>query len=136
MTSQHPQAVRRVQAIKAALADGILNAHQISERIFLCLARTEDYLAELKAEGAIHIKRYSPPASGKQQPIAHYALGKGRNAPKPRPMSNNRKSALARARIYRDEDRHEAFKARGRAIKRARKAAKTPQTWLSALGAV
>lgn len=121
--------------IKQALSNGPLNAHQLAESIALCFARTEDYLEALVDAKIVHIKRYAPPATGKQQRIAHYAFGPGRNARRPAPLTSCQKAALRRARIYRDEDHHELHKARNRAQKRARRAAKTPQSWLSALGA-
>jgi hypothetical protein len=126
---------RRIEMVKAALADGVLHVHQISPRICLCKERTEDYLAMLVEDGDIHIKRYAPPATGKQQPIAHYALGKGRNAVRPDPLSFQQRAALARARIYKDEDRYDRFKAVNRAHKALARARTKPQSWLSALGA-
>ena len=131
----HPMTQRRIAAIKAALATEAINVHQLAERIALCMERTYDYLEQLVASEEVHIKRYAPPATGKQQPIAHYALGKGRNARRPDPLTYAQKAALRRARIYKDADRHDVFKARNRAQKSLAKVRKTPQSWLSALGA-
>lgn len=135
MNPAHPLTARRIAAIKAALGDSALNAHEIAPLISLCFARTEDYLGFLVEAEEIHIKRWTTTKTGKQQRIPHYALGPGKNARKPRPFTGNERAAISRARRRKDKERHELHLASERTRKRLAALLSRPQTWFAALGA-
>lgn len=134
MKPENSQTARRVAAIKQALAHKPMNAHEIAAAIGMCVPRAEDYLVMMKDRSEIHIKCWKPPSAGKQQRIAHYKLGKGRNAPKPKPYTPAERMALRRERVRQDEELYLVSLDKGRTHKRIRRVLKQQQGWASAVG--
>lgn len=122
---------KRLADIQSATAIP-LSQIELSRAVYMNECSTGEYLRELVASGRMHIAGWRETAPGHR--VALYVCGAGRNVSKPRPRS---KVMLERARIRRikaDPDAHDRFLSVHRARYAARKAVKTPQSWLSALG--
>jgi|GEM_PF-4958780 len=132
----HPLAARRIAMILAALEAGPLTVHALSVKVSLHYDRTREYVFDLAAQHLVHIKAWKPLPTGRQHPVAVYVLGAGKDAKKPKRMTGAQRQAAMRKRIFADQERRELYLARGRAMKRVKRAISKPQTWISALGAV
>lgn len=134
MNENDTRTKRRIAAIKAATTGAALSQIDIAAACFMNQVSAGDYLRELVASKQMHIAGWGE--TDHRHKVALYTWGAGRNVPKPRPRS---KVMIERARLKRikaDPDAHARYLSMHRARYAINKAVKTPQSWLSALGAV
>lgn len=134
MNPAYPLTARRIALILDAISAKPMHVHDISDRIALCLNRTQDYLKMMLKDGLIHIPKWVYIESSRVYAVALYKHGPGRNAPKPAKKTASERNARWYKKRQNDDDRNEMYLARRNAARRADRAAKVPTTWLSALG--
>jgi hypothetical protein len=121
---------RRIEAIKAAIADRGMTANEISDAIYMNRVSGNQYTRYLLDQGRVHIIDWRRNA---HTLAAVYLWGAGESKPRPIPLTRVEENRNFRERIKKDPVRHALYLARLRARDRANKAAKTPQGWASAL---
>lgn len=100
----------------------------IAKEIARSTSRTVTYITELRADRLVHIAGWEKPAGrGDLAPI--YALGHKRDVRKPRQSRKERYKLEMQ-----DDDRRDHILSQRRARTWKAKAARSPQSWLSALG--
>jgi hypothetical protein len=130
MTAQtftSPRAEYQIGRILAALKVNPMTRAELCADLHLSVGAVCSYLGHLMSEPRrVRIAPYRP-TQGRYSPV--YALGSTADAIEP---SRKTRTQYYR-RLQRDKSRHELHLARRRADAAAKKAAKKPQTWCSAL---
>lgn len=119
---------RRDQIVKELMQP--MTVHELSEKIRLCLARTYEYLAQLRdpENQRVHVTTWKPsPIKGDL--IAVYIAGKGKDVPKPKRTRRDHHE-----RMMADPERAARYRAKRYAEWIQRSSRKKPATIFSALG--
>lgn len=117
MKIEHPMSARRVAAITAVLASQALTARDLAPLVFLSIEQTRRYLVQMRLDGAVRVARWAVQATGRETRLPAYRAGAGRDAPQPAVLTPAQRQVKHIARVRRDEDRYELYKARNRARK-------------------
>ncbi|TFW15946.1 hypothetical protein [Duganella callida] len=107
----------RITQITAALTERAQTVDDIALEIGLCRAHLARYLAELHAAGAIYIASWAVRQQGRATRLPVYRLGARPDAQRPANLTQRERQAAHKARIYADPERHDRYKALGRARK-------------------
>lgn len=122
-----PRAAYQIARILAALAGDGMTRERLCATLHLSTGTICYYLAHLMSEPRrVRIRGWMP-TDGRAAPV--YGLGSAKDAPEPPRKSKARKFMEMMA----DPVRHERHLARRRVKALAKRTAKKPQTWLSAL---
>lgn len=108
----------RLEQIAAALQAGPLCAHDLAPKAFLCFEQTRRYLQFMHGEGLVHIEKWPIRRTPRETRVAAYELGPGKDAPKPKRLTPQKRQARYKARIRADGDRLDVFLSKNRAAKR------------------
>lgn len=130
MNLNHPLTIRRVTAIETAIRGRALDYKEIAVRSHTGEAYTLKCMKALRDLGRVHVEAWR--LHGRMYG-AVYRFGAGVDAPRPVPTTTKEWQRAYRARIRKDPVANALFLARMRAKDRAARAAKRPQTWMSAL---
>lgn len=124
------RAHKQIDRILALLAESPMTRAQLCQRVHMTTQGVCGYLQHLMKEPRqIHIKDFGPAkARGRRPPI--YALGASKNAVEPPRRTD---AEYYRAIKRHDPERYRDYLDRQSSLARAKRRAKVPQTWLSAL---
>lgn len=118
MNADHTLTKYRMGLIAAALADGPLSAHDLAPRVFLCFEQARRYLQFMHGQDLVHVARWPLRRTPRATRVAAYALGPGRDVPKPAALTGPQKQARSRHKARQDGDRYALIRAKDRARKR------------------
>lgn len=129
---QRERGERQEQRILAALKDGPMSTEQLVAHLFMSRAAVGKYIRRLIAHPRqVRIYKYEAKSVRGGEKAPYFGLGDGQHARKPKPLTLSEKFKQLKA----DPERHERVLAKRRIAVRLKRAAKTPNTWLSILGA-
>ena len=108
----------RVGLIEAALADVPLCAHDLAPKVFLCFEQARRYLQFMHGEGLVHVAKWPLRRTPRATRVAAFALGPGKDAPQPLPLTRAQRQKRSTHKARQDGDRYALIRAKDRARKR------------------
>ena len=118
MNIDNPLTKYRIGLVADALAAGPLSVHQLAPKIFLCYAQAWRLLKGMHEQRLAHVAKWVVHSTPRETRVAAYAMGPGKDVPKPKRLKPQQRQARYKARIRADADRLDVFLAKNRARKR------------------
>ena len=118
MNSANTLTKYRMEQIAAALAAGPLCAHDLAPRVLLCFEQARRYLQFMRGQGLVHISKWPLRRTPRATRVAAYALGTGKDAPRPEPLTQAQRQKRSTHKARQDGNRYALIRAKDRARKR------------------
>ena len=131
MKLNHPQTMRRIAAITAALTGAALTADELGARVYMTGHHARRYLACLHELKLIHVAAWRAIASGNH--VARYVWGAGADAKRPKVKTAAQRQLACSKRRKMNPEVHAARRDLINARRRADNAALVPASWMTAL---
>jgi hypothetical protein len=103
--------------VAAALADGPLCAHDLAPKVFLCYGHAWRLVKGMHELGMVHIAKWPLRRMPRATRVAAYALGAGKDAPKPKRLTQAQRQTRYKSKLRADADRLDIQLSKDRARK-------------------